>query len=143
MQRFVVDANVLIAGLGGASQTGAPALLLGVIRDREIEAVACPTLIEEVRRGLRKPYFRARLDEEDAARELAALERLVLMADDPGHPEEHLRDPSDDYLVALARAHDAEAIITGDKDLLDHPDLRPPAILPRAACELAGVDVPA
>jgi uncharacterized protein len=32
-----------------------------------------------------------------------------------------LRDPKDDYLVALARASDAEAIVTGDRDLLEHP----------------------
>jgi predicted nucleic acid-binding protein len=47
-----------------------------------------------------------------------------------------LRDPTDDYLVELAQAGKAEAIVTGDRDLLDHDGLRPPAIDARAACEL-------
>lgn len=41
--------------------------------------------------------------------------------------------PADDYLVALARESGAEAIVTGDKDLLDHPGLEPAAIGARSA----------
>lgn len=61
------------------------------------------------------------------------------MLQNPTDIEPVLRDPDDDYLVALARVSGANAIITGDKDLLDHTDLRPPAIQPRAACELLGL----
>ena len=50
-----------------------------------------------------------------------------------------LRDPDDDYLVALARGAGAEAIVSGDRDLLDHPGLEPPAIDARRACELLGL----
>jgi uncharacterized protein len=50
-----------------------------------------------------------------------------------------LRDPTDDFLVALARAASAEAIVSGDADLLDHDGLEPPAIHARAACELLGL----
>ena len=39
-----------------------------------------------------------------------------------------LRDPDDDYLVALAREARAEAIVTGDRDLLDYIGLEPEAI---------------
>ncbi len=64
---------------------------------------------------------------------MAAIERIAVMLDDPVDPEPVLRDSSDDYLLALARAGNAEAIITGDKDLLDHAGLRPPAISAREA----------
>lgn len=37
------------------------------------------------------------------------------MLSDPPEPAKVLRDPSDDYLVALARAGEAEAIVTGDQ----------------------------
>jgi predicted nucleic acid-binding protein len=50
-----------------------------------------------------------------------------------------LRDRTDDYLVALARAAGAEAIVTGDRDLLDHAGLEPPALSARQACERFGV----
>ena len=36
-----------------------------------------------------------------------------------------LRDPDDDYLSALALDANADAIVTGDRDLLDHADLVP------------------
>ncbi len=57
------------------------------------------------------------------------------MYDDPLDPEPVLRDPRDDYLLALAHASQAEAIVTGDKELLDHADLRPPAIRAREAVD--------
>jgi predicted nucleic acid-binding protein len=40
------------------------------------------------------------------------------------------RDPDDDYVIHLARLHNAEVIITGDGDLLDWPDQDPPVITP-------------
>jgi len=62
----------------------------------------------------------------------------VLCAD-PTDPPRVLRDPNDDYLLALAASSGAEAIVTGDKDLLDHPGLQPPAITARQAVEQLGV----
>jgi len=44
-----------------------------------------------------------------------------------------------EYLVALARDAGAEALVSGDKDLLDHPGLEPVAIDAREACELLGL----
>lgn len=41
------------------------------------------------------------------------------------------RDPADDYLVALAHATEAELLVSGDRDLLDAPDLRTPVVTPR------------
>lgn len=56
----------------------------------------------------------------------------------PGELESGLEGEYD-YLVALARAAGADAIITGDRDLLDHEGLDPPALTPRQACELLGL----
>jgi hypothetical protein len=54
----------------------------------------------------------------------------------PKAVEEILRDPDDNYLVALAREAGAEAIVSGDGDLLDHAGLAPPALSAREACQL-------
>jgi uncharacterized protein len=63
------------------------------------------------------------------------------MLADPKDIEGVLRDPDDDYLVALAQEAGAEAIVTGDKDLLDHAgELEPRAINARDACELLGLN---
>ena len=58
---------------------------------------------------------------------------------DPRDPRPILRALNDDDLVALALSARARAIVTGDKDLLRHPGLHPPAITPRSACELLGL----
>ncbi|HXE45848.1 MAG TPA: hypothetical protein VN635_11700 [Conexibacter sp.] len=50
-----------------------------------------------------------------------------------------MRDPTDGYLIALGLAAGARAIVTGDRDLLDHPGLNPPALTTRTACELLGL----
>ncbi len=62
-----------------------------------------------------------------------------MLCADPTDPPRVLRDPNDDYLLALAASSGAEAIVTGDKDLLDHPGLQPPAITARQAVEQLGV----
>ena len=58
---------------------------------------------------------------------------------DPVLPAGVVRDPNDDFLVALAATSRADAIVTGDRDLLDHAGLHPPAIDARAASELLGL----
>ena len=45
------------------------------------------------------------------------------------------RDPSDDYLVALARDARADAIVSGDADLLALEAAAPPILTPRAFVE--------
>jgi predicted nucleic acid-binding protein len=46
-----------------------------------------------------------------------------------------LRDPADDYLLALAVACGAEAIVSGDLDLLSLEQTEPVVITPRALLE--------
>ncbi len=138
MSRYVLDANIVLAAFAG--RPGAPpALLLAGVHNGDLEAVACPLLIDEVRGNLAKPYFRALLSELEAQEAVEAYSDLVVMLADPMDVEPVLRDSEDDYLVAIARASSAQAIITGDKDLLDHLGLRPQAIEARAACELIGL----
>jgi putative PIN family toxin of toxin-antitoxin system len=132
LKRVVVDANVLLSALVGNPEA-APATLLEAIHAHAVEMAACPALIVEVRENLTEPYFRALLDQGEAEQAVIAIERVAVMFDDPVDPEPVLRDSSDDYLLALARSANAEAIVTGDKDLLDHLDLKPPAISAREA----------
>jgi putative PIN family toxin of toxin-antitoxin system len=138
LSRYVLDANIVLSAFVG--RPGAPpALLLAGIHNGDLEAVACPLLIEEIRDNLTAPYFRRLLSELEAREAVEAYRDLAVMLADPTDIEPFLRDPEDDYLVALLRASGAEAIITGDKDLLDHVGLRPSAIEARAACELLGL----
>lgn len=138
MRRLVIDANVLLSALVG-NQEAAPARLLEAVHDDAVEMLACPALIAAVRENLDEPYFKALLDPAEAGRAVVALEHAATMLDDPPDPQPVLRDQSDNYLVALARTAEAEMIITGDKDLLEHDGLQPQAITPRQACQLLGL----
>ncbi len=114
-------------------------MLLAALLDFEFEAVTCPKLITEFRDALGNKYFQERFDPNDLAEIVARVEEAGIEHQDPREIEALLRDPDDDYLVALARMTDAERIITGDGDLLDHAGLEPPAIDARAACRLLGL----
>ncbi len=83
-------------------------------------------------------YFADRVDPADAERAVREITRASIQLRDPRDPPSILRDPTDDYLVALAQTAGARAIVTGDRDLLDHAGLNPPALTVRAACELLG-----
>lgn len=138
MTRLVLDTSVLLSG-AVATSTNPLGRLLTAARAGSFELIACPRVFKDFRRSAAKPYFRNRLTAAEADELLDAFELLAIMLPDPVAPPEVVRDPNDDYLVALAIAGNADAIVTGDRDLLDHPDLHPPAINARAACELLGL----
>jgi putative PIN family toxin of toxin-antitoxin system len=140
LTRLVVDASVLLSASVAAPNTPL-ALLMGAVRSGTVEMVVCEQLLGEVRRGLDSAYFRGRLTTEERETSLAAIGRIGWRMADPVAPSRVVRDPDDDYLVALAKASTATAIVTGDRDLLDHEGLEPPAITARAACVRFGLGI--
>lgn len=139
MTRLVLDTSVLLSGVI-AAPTSALGRLLAAARTETFELIACPLLFGEFSRGLAKPYFRERVTAAEAGELLDAFELLATVLPDPVAPPRVVRDPNDDFLVALAAAGAVDAIVTSDRDLLDHAGLRPPALDARAACRL--LDLP-
>ena len=128
--RVVVDPNVLVAA---AITDGVSARLLDHwLTIRSFEIVVCPMLVAELRDVLGRDKFRRWITTRDAA---LLVERLELEAEawsDPVEIPESTPDPKDDYLVALYREADADALITGDADfagLADELVLMTPAEL--------------
>lgn len=111
-------------------------MIYDAVSEMSVEAIICPRLLTEVERALRKPYFRDLIDDQEVAEAISIIRDAGSMFDDPVDPPAVLRDPTDDYLIALAQKAGAEAIVTSDGDLLDHEGLNPPSIDPRAACKL-------
>jgi uncharacterized protein len=142
LKRIVIDANTLASGSTDPHRDSPPSLLYSELKEMRFETIACPELISEVADTLHKPYFRARADEEAITEITTGIAETATMLPDPIDPEPVLRDPKDDYLLALARTAKADFIVTGDKDLLEHIDLQPPAINARNACELLGLIEP-
>ena len=139
MKRLVVDASTLVSGVASRPGGGAPWLVLAALLDFEFEAIVCPELIGEFKDALANRYFTERFDSEELAEIVVNVEEAATKYDDPKEIQALLRDPDDDYLVALAHDAKADAIITGDKDLLDHLGLEPRALDSRAACKLLGL----
>lgn len=139
MKRFVVDASTLVSGVASRPGGGAPWLILAALLDFDFEAVVCPRLIGEFRDALTSRYFRERFDPDDLAEIVTSVEEAATKYEDPEEIAALLRDPDDDYLVALARESGADAIVTGDRDLLDHPGLTPEPLDSRGACKLIGL----
>lgn len=139
MKRLVVDASTLTSGVASRHGGGAPWLLLLALLDFEFEAIVCPKLIQEFSDALGGRYFQERFDSRDLEGIVTSVREAATQYDDPAKIVPLLRDPDDDYLVALAREAEAEAIVSGDKDLLDHPGLEPQAVNARGACQLLGL----
>jgi putative PIN family toxin of toxin-antitoxin system len=138
LTRIVVDASALLSASVAAPDTPL-SLLLGAVRAGTVETVVCDHLLGEVRRGLESRYFRERISDEEREGILDGIAHVALSMADPADPPSIVRDPKDDYLIALAKDAGATAIVTGDRDLLDHDGLQPPALTPREACVQLGL----
>jgi uncharacterized protein len=115
--RAVVDPNVLISAL--LSPIGRPAQVLVAWREGGFELVACPQLLDELRRALTYPRLRKRIPPADADAFVDWLERTATLADHPRLPPPiGSSDPGDDYLIALA-AQERTMLVSGDRHLLD------------------------
>jgi putative PIN family toxin of toxin-antitoxin system len=119
MRRVVADANVLVSAALARSPQAPSALTLDAALDSRLELITSPLLLQEIATVLARPRLQKYLSAQEALRfitDLAA--QTSLLADPPGPHPVLCRDPHDDYLIALATAHGAEAIVTGDLDLL-------------------------
>jgi putative PIN family toxin of toxin-antitoxin system len=133
--RVVLDANVLVSAL--ISRIGAPARLVELWLEGEVELVVCKTLVDEVKRTLNQPKISSRVVSEDALRFVRLLQELgEVVADPEGPPPVHSADPGDDYLLALA-ARERTPLVSGDAHLLALSD-KLPISLPRTFLEQLG-----
>jgi putative PIN family toxin of toxin-antitoxin system len=108
------------------SPRGAPADIYRALTRGRFESVTSPDLLAELERVLLRPKFRRYGPVEDARRYVSVIARLGVVVEDPPPARHVAADPADDYLVTLARSAGAEAIVSGDRHLLDLPDMRPP-----------------
>ncbi len=130
MLRVVVDTGVLVSAR--LSGRGAPAELVRRWLAGELDLIVSPLLPAELEEVLHRSAFRRWLAPDEVDDYVHLLRMHATMVDDPA-PEVGLTpDPDDDYLVNLARAVDADVLISGDSDLLGVEDPRPPVRTPRA-----------
>jgi predicted nucleic acid-binding protein len=84
---------------------------------------------------LGRPKFRRYIDEATAREYVERVRRHAIVVADPADAPSATRDRADDYLVALARHEAVDALISGDRDLLEAKLETPPVWTPRALAE--------
>ena len=123
--RLVLDANVLIAAFVAR---GVCAELLEYCV-REHEPVTCAAILDEVRRNL-VSSIKVTASQADQTVKLLRTRLPVVEPVNLGAPV--CRDPDDDVVLGTAIAGRCEAVVTGDKDLLDLGSYRDiPILSPR------------
>jgi putative PIN family toxin of toxin-antitoxin system len=139
--RVVADANVLVSAALARSLQAPSALTLEAALDGRIALVTSPLLLKETATVLARPRLQKYLSAEEALRFVTDLATQTILTIDPPAPHPAVcRDPHDDYLVALATASNADAIVTGDRDLLaiDPSQLTVEIITPRQLVDRLG-----
>lgn len=113
--RVLIDPNVLFSALiapGGASDQAVRAAVI------HATVVVSPHLIQRFLRRAAHDRFRRWFTIIDAQELIDQLSDVAFVVDDPARsPSVVTQDPSDDYLVAVARAGDADRLLTGDKGI--------------------------
>ena len=114
--RVILDTNIVLSAL--LFTKGRLAWIREAWQDKCITPIICRETAEELLRVLTYPKFKLSLEdrEELLADFLPWAEVAALPNPWPEIP--HCRDPHDHIFMALAKVADADALVTGDKDLL-------------------------
>jgi len=116
--RAVVDTNLLVSGLLWGRN---PGQLMAAAQAGTLRLCSSEFLLAELGRVLGRAKFGARLTARGVTADavLASARSICEIFDPPAMPmPPELRDPKDLAVLACAVASEADAIITGDKDLL-------------------------
>ena len=110
--KVVLDTNLFVSIL-----LGSPALvsLSKLIRSAKIRLIVSPAQIAELVEVLHRPKFNFLPGDIEALLNWIRSETMLVTPETIGKIS---RDPKDDFLIASAVAGRADAIVTGDKDLL-------------------------
>jgi hypothetical protein len=113
----VLDVNVWISGLLWG---GLPGQVIQLAHSQHITSYVSAELLLELETTLNRPKFQTRLQQRNLTVvtliELVTALSTIISIKDMDIPE--LRDPADTKILATAIATNAQALITGDQDLL-------------------------
>lgn len=117
MIRVVIDPGVYVSAFI-SPRRAAPGLVVEALLDGHIEALVSPLLMAELARVLGRDKFERAASDGRAEAFVALIAERGVRVEDPAPIPGATDDPDDDYLVALAQAQSAEAIVSGDRHLL-------------------------
>lgn len=112
LMRIILDTNVLVAAL--MAPNGPPHQLFEAFLSDRFELITSDKQLEEFSRVTRYPVIRPRIHPTQAGRMLNAVRSLAVVLENLP-PASVSRDPHDDYLFSMAKAGEADYLVTGDK----------------------------
>ncbi|MFQ5580829.1 MAG: putative toxin-antitoxin system toxin component, PIN family [Nitrospiria bacterium] len=123
--KIVLDANVFLSGL--ILPESVPGNILQAWREARFDLVLSEAMLEEIGRVLSYPKIRKRLkwNDQQIERFLLLLKFKSLIVDPAIQQFKDLRDQADAPILAALVESQAEALVTGDKDLLVLADRYP------------------
>ena len=110
--RVALDTNIIVSAL--IAPAGKPAAIMDAWLDGKFTLLICAALVEELRGTLQKPRV-AELVKPHKAGRLVNLVQKLAEDIDPLPSVERSPDPTDDFLLALSEAGNADYLVTGDK----------------------------
>ena len=138
--KLVADINVLVSG---SLWRGNPSRLVDALLDGSATLCASAPAMAEFEEVIQRQKFQERLEQRGrSAREIISrLRAAALIAEGPAIPvPPALRDPDDIHVLACATGAYADAIVTGDKDLLSMEAFEGiPILTVRQALEKLGI----
>ncbi len=108
----VFDTNVLVSAFQFG---GSPAQLLDMARAGKLNAATSPSILNELTRILGEKFG---WPENDLQKAVGIIKRCMTLVEPTIKLNVVKDDPKDDHIIECAVAAGADAIITGDKDLL-------------------------
>ena len=137
---FVIDTNVLVAGLISAQPSSPTVRVLDAMLEGRLLYLLSPELLSEYRRVLLRPAL-ARLhglDEQQVDTILTELAANALWREPDRDHAGSAPDPGDDHLWALLACESEAILVTGDRLLLEHPSSDGTVITASACAALLG-----
>ena len=110
--RVVLDTNILVSAM--ITSAGKPAAIVNAWLDGKFTLLTCAAHVDELRSTLQKPRVAELIKPHKAGRLVNQIKKL---AEDVGALPTVKRsgDPTDDFLLAMSEAGNADYLVTGDK----------------------------
>jgi putative PIN family toxin of toxin-antitoxin system len=137
---FVIDTNVLVAGLISSQPSSPTVRILDAMLDGQLVYLLSPELLSEYRDVLLRTEL-ARLhglDEQQVDTILTELTANALWREPDRAQAESAPDPGDDHLWALLTSESGAILVTGDRLLLEQPHSVGTVITASACAALLG-----
>jgi putative PIN family toxin of toxin-antitoxin system len=110
--RVVLDTNILISAL--MIQTGNPAAICRAWQEGQFTLLTCTEHLDELRATLRKPAIAERIRPYKAGALVNEMKKFAKSISNLPRVRRSA-DPTDDFLLALSQAGEANYLVTGDK----------------------------